>query len=258
VSTLPAPADSYFVCATPRTGSSLLLGLLSSTGVAGRPQAYFREPDEPLYAARWGLTPGPGGRAGPAAFLRAARAAGRTPNGVFGAKLMWGAQDRLTELCAHLHPRPAGDHLALLRAEFGDVRFVHLRREDTLAQAVSWLRAEQTGVWFEGGDGEIAGGGGDRPAPAPVFVRDDLTRLLRTAAAHDAAWQQWFGAHGVEPLRLTYEQLDADPAGTTTAVLRHLGLSLPAGRRIAPRHRRQADALNEEWMRRYRAGGTQG
>jgi LPS sulfotransferase NodH len=44
---------SYFVCATPRTGSSLLLGLLESTGVAGRPQAYFREPDEPLWADRW-------------------------------------------------------------------------------------------------------------------------------------------------------------------------------------------------------------
>jgi trehalose 2-sulfotransferase len=44
------PVDSYFVCGTPRTGSSLLLGLLESTGVAGRPQAYFREPDEPLWA----------------------------------------------------------------------------------------------------------------------------------------------------------------------------------------------------------------
>src|SRR6266851_2600748 len=47
------PVGSCFVCGTPRTGSSLLLGLLESTGVAGRPQAYFREPDEPLWADRW-------------------------------------------------------------------------------------------------------------------------------------------------------------------------------------------------------------
>jgi hypothetical protein len=52
--TMPASVggrvDSYFVCGTPRTGSSLLLGLLESTGVAGHPQAYFREPDEPAWA----------------------------------------------------------------------------------------------------------------------------------------------------------------------------------------------------------------
>jgi LPS sulfotransferase NodH len=40
------PVNSYFVYGTPRTGSSLLLGLLDSTRVAGHPQAYFREPDE--------------------------------------------------------------------------------------------------------------------------------------------------------------------------------------------------------------------
>jgi LPS sulfotransferase NodH len=37
------PVNSYFVCGTPRTGSSLLLGLVDSTGVAGHPQAYRRE-----------------------------------------------------------------------------------------------------------------------------------------------------------------------------------------------------------------------
>src|SRR4051812_39199959 len=42
-----APVDlSYLVCATPRSGSTLLCELLSATGVAGRPQEYF----EHLYA----------------------------------------------------------------------------------------------------------------------------------------------------------------------------------------------------------------
>ncbi|GAA3334684.1 hypothetical protein GCM10020358_00070 [Amorphoplanes nipponensis] len=35
-------AVSCLLCATPRTGSSLLLGLLASTGIAGHPEAYFR------------------------------------------------------------------------------------------------------------------------------------------------------------------------------------------------------------------------
>ena len=43
------------VCATPRTGSSLLLGLLDSSGVAGHPEAYFRDQDQATWAGEWGL-----------------------------------------------------------------------------------------------------------------------------------------------------------------------------------------------------------
>jgi len=49
------PPRSYVLCGTPRTGSTLLCGLLRSTGVLGRPESYFREPDEVAWAARFGL-----------------------------------------------------------------------------------------------------------------------------------------------------------------------------------------------------------
>jgi LPS sulfotransferase NodH len=43
--------DSYLICATtPRTGSSLLCGLLDSTGIAGHPESYFRRQDEREWA----------------------------------------------------------------------------------------------------------------------------------------------------------------------------------------------------------------
>ncbi|HEX7161024.1 MAG TPA: Stf0 family sulfotransferase [Trebonia sp.] len=57
----PAPAPdpertgSYLICATPRTGSSLLCGLLDSTGVAGHPESWFRRQDEREFAAGWGI-----------------------------------------------------------------------------------------------------------------------------------------------------------------------------------------------------------
>src|SRR3712207_7978474 len=35
------PKRSYLVCATPRSGSTLLCHLLEQTGVAGRPEEYF-------------------------------------------------------------------------------------------------------------------------------------------------------------------------------------------------------------------------
>jgi len=233
----------YFVCATPRTGSSLLLGLLESTGIAGRPEAYFREPDEREWAGRWGV-PGPGDPGFDYRdFVRAARAAGTTANGVFGAKLMWGTLD---EVVAKLAPGARGCDAAVLEPAFGAVRFVYLHREDVLAQAVSWLRAEQTRSWWAGDPGGAGGG-------EPRYDEAGITALLATIAEHNAAWRAWFTRYGVTPYEITYERLTADPAGTTRGILAHLGLDPAAARPIRPRHRRQADHLNRDWATRYRA-----
>ncbi|SEE18717.1 LPS sulfotransferase NodH [Streptomyces sp. 3213] len=244
--------DTYFICATPRTGSSLLLGLLDSTGVAGHPQAYFRSPDEVAWAERWGIPHASQRALDYGEFVRAALAAGRTGNGVFGAKLMWGTHAELTDRLAGLRPDLAGDELRLLGREFGRIRFVYLRRDDILAQAVSWLRAEQTGVWFVGGKGEIGGGKATPAGGRPSFDRDAITRTMRTIEEHNAGWERWFEDHAIEPYRVRYEDLSADPSAVTLRVLDHLGLALPAGGRVTPSHQRQADRLNEEWAARYR------
>ncbi|MEU6783175.1 Stf0 family sulfotransferase [Nonomuraea angiospora] len=239
-------ADSYFVCATPRTGSTLLLGLLESTGVAGRPQAYFREPDESLWAERWGLP----GTAGYGEFARAALAAGRTENGVFGAKLMWGTMDHVVARLGPVHPGLAGQDVRLLERAFGRTRFVYLRRDDVLAQAVSWLRAEQTGTWYVDVSGES--GGAEPTGQEPGYDAAGIGALVEQIGEHNAAWERWFASWGVRPHRVRYEDLDADPAGVTREILGFLGLDLPQGRAIVAGHRRQADELNAAWIERYR------
>jgi LPS sulfotransferase NodH len=244
------PAESYFVCATPRTGSSLLLGLLDSTGVAGRPQAYFRAPDEHLWARRWQLPGTHDGGFSYRDYVQAALTHGRTPNGVFGAKLMWGTLDEMLGKLAAVSPDVTGADMNLLTRTFGVTRFVHVRREDVVAQAVSWLRAEQTGTWYLGGNGEISGAtGAGRP---PAYDRRRITALIRTIGAHHAAWQAWFASAGIEPYEVRYEQLAAEKSATVAGVLTFLGTRLPHGRAIAPRHHRQADDLNEQWATRYR------
>ncbi|MFG1832046.1 Stf0 family sulfotransferase [Micromonospora chersina] len=239
--------DAYFLCAVPRTGSSLLCGLLATTGVAGRPEAYFRVPDEPLWAARWGL---PAGEWHYRDYVRAALAAGRTGNGVFGAKLMWGTLDRVVEGLAAGHPELAGADDALLRRAFGRTAFVHLRRDDVLAQAVSWLRAEQTGRWTDTAPDAVDAAG---PVTGePRYDPDGIDELLRTIAAHQAAWDGWFARYGITPHRVRYEDLAADPVGVTRGVLDALGLP-SVGVPVRPRHARQADVLNAEWIARHRA-----
>jgi LPS sulfotransferase NodH len=237
--------DTYFVCATPRTGSSLLLGLLESTGVAGHPEAYFREPDEQQWAGRWQIA----GPADPAFdyadFVRAAVATGTTDNGVFGAKLMWGTLDEVVAKLTPGYPDLAGHDLELLNRAFGRIRFVYLRRADVLAQAVSWLRAEQTNAWYIGDAGSNK--------QAPRFDATRIGELMQMIDEHNTAWREWFASVGISPHLVRYEDLDADLAGITRGILDFLELDLPAGREIRQRHQRQADGLTVEWLQRYRA-----
>lgn len=243
--------DAYLICATPRTGSSVLCGLLESTGIAGRPQAYFRQPDEQAWADLWELRDG----FDYGDFVRAAVAAGSTANGVFGAKLMWGTLDEVVAKLAPVCPELAGDDLALLRRLFGDLRFVHLCRDDVVAQAVSWQRAGLSTVWFVDDPALPNSAGairGERPPARPLrYDFDQIHGWVRTIEEHNAAWRNWFAAVGIEPYELRYEDLAADLTVAVTGVLDFLGLRLPAGRTLAARQLRQTDALNAEWIARY-------
>jgi LPS sulfotransferase NodH len=109
------------------------------------------------------------------------------------------------------------------------------------AQAVSRLRAEQTGVWWAG-----------QPAAAgavPDYDAGGLTKYTEEINEHNAAWRSWFARHGVEPHPVRYEDLDADNVGVAAGVLDVLGVRATGP--IVPRHRRQADDLNREWIARY-------
>lgn len=244
--------NSYIICATPRTGSTLLCELLAITGVAGRPDSFFMHAPGAHWARLWGL-PGSDGAGTPsqaAAFLAAARAAGRGNTPVFGLRLMHRNLSRLLGLIDLTHPGLPDDR-ARLHAAFGKILFIHLSRADKLAQAVSRVKAEQTGLWHRAPDGtEI-----ERLSP-PAPPRYDHAHIAATLAEleqADAAWSSWFAGHGIEPLRLTHEALAADPAAQVRRICRALGQTLPQGLDLTPPVAVLADATNADWIARFRA-----
>jgi LPS sulfotransferase NodH len=241
-----AAIDSYLICATPRTGSSLLCGLLDSSGVAGHPESYFRQPSEQEYAARWGIVSSSDGAFSYADYLRAAMAEGTTGNGVFAARIMWGTLDELVARLRPLYPGMAGaSDLELLNRAFGRTRFVYLRRGDVVAQAVSLLRAEQTDVWHD------TAGENREPVAAPRFDFDRIEELAAEIESDNRAWQSWFGSAGIQPHLVRYEELEIAPVEVTMGVLGFLGLELAPGRRLVVRHRRLADQISAQWIHRY-------
>lgn len=230
--------------------------MLDSTGVAGHPESYFREPDEHSWAVRWGIASSPDGAFSYADYVQAALATGRTENGVFAARIMWGTLDQVVSKLATVYPELAGADADLLERAFGRTRFVYLRRDDVVAQAVSWHRAEQTGVWFEidqaRPEREPEQERESQPEREPRFDFDQIQRLVQLIEEHNAAWREWFASAGIHPHLVRYEDLDADPVGVTRGILDFLGLELPAGRNILVQHKRLADELNTRWIGRYR------
>ena len=241
---------SLLVCATPRSGSTLLCALLDGTGVAGRPQEFFerlahsglpRQPRE--YFERVEdpkllelLAPTDPGTPDPGDPIPQALARGTTDNGVFAAKLMW---THLLDLSERLGR--AAD-AALLRERFPDPRYVHVTRRDKIAQAVSLWRAVQTRAWRAG---EVTENGN------AVYHAGAIGYLAGQLSDHDDAWRTWFSANRIEPLTIVYEELAADTNGVTSRVIDQLEVG-PAEIPDPPL-RRQRDDQSARWVERYRA-----
>jgi trehalose 2-sulfotransferase len=219
-----ATTVAYAVCALPRSGSSLLCELLFNTALAGAPAEYFDPAMRKQFSRRWGTESFD-------EYLRALLARKTGPNGVFGFK-------------AHFFQLAEAFPGASLEEAFPGLRHVYITRRDTLRQAISWVRALQTHKWAS--DHEV------RVRHPEVFRREQIDNLIAGVVERERRWETFFAHSGIEPLRITYEDLVAAPGDTVAAVLGHIGIedagSVRAG---TPTLRRQADELTEDWVSRY-------
>ncbi|HZU71004.1 MAG TPA: Stf0 family sulfotransferase [Ktedonobacteraceae bacterium] len=273
---MPKPNTSYLICATPRSGSTLLCEALDNTGLAGHPKEYFealkktglpRRPreyfenventailqllgnysrldDEYGQPTFWD---GPGY----AQYLAHVLEEGTTPNGVFGAKMMWGYFGDFIENARQI---PAYRYMAvpdILNAIFPDLHYIWVTRRDKARQAVSLWKAIQTWTWKHDWHDALAGMHNHKEL---VFNFEAIDHLVQRINAHDEAWQRYFTECGVRPYTVIYEELAGAYEETALSILRYL--HIPIGEPVVfgeRRMRRQADGLSEEWVQRYYA-----
>ena len=162
---------------------------------------------------------------------------------------MWGSVAGLSAGFDRLYPGLRDDAARFERA-FGKTLYLHLSREDKIGQAVSRLKAEQTGLWHLSADGTER----ERTAPAQPTVYDAnrLSQFLAEAELDDASWVNFFARNRIEPLRLTYETLTAAPQIQLARILATLGLEPGLAASVEVKTAKLSDQTSLEWAERFR------
>ena len=199
----PAPElKSIFLCMTPRSGSSYLGSALDMNKVA-RFGEHFRVVGGTLEKAVK--------ESGAKSFedYVLARIATFRVKDVFGAKADW------------LQFAPLY-HFGAYERYFRNASYIYLTREDVLAQAISRYIATETG-YFHSVNKHLE----DTKSVEVEFDFDKLWRHAEHLIEMQSAWERFFATEGISPLRLTYEEVEADPADVLRRISDFVGVALP-------------------------------
>ena len=241
---------SYVICTSPRSGSTLLCRLLREAGNAGFPESHFHAPSVEEWLGYYDLE----ARAFSTrkdmlrAILSSAHAHGKGATDIFGLRMQRHSFDYFSEQLRILFPELLND-VSRLEAAFGKALFVHLRRENKLDQAISFVKAEQSGLWHMAPDGTEL----ERLSEPkdPVYDREAITAQLALAEAVDEAWESWFETERIKPFCITCDELSAAPYASLARMLSALGLECPRLDEKMPPVAKLADATNREWAERF-------
>ena len=171
-------------------------------------------------------------------------------NGLFGLRLQQQSFSFFMQKLEVLYPEQTDD-LARLQAAFGPLQFFFLTREDKLGQAISRLRAEQSGLWHRNADGSEL-----ERLSAPRALNYDaaaIARYVEQLIQAEQAWEGWFSEQGIAPLRITYETLSDNPAAVLANILRKLGQDPSVAQSISPPTAKLSDEISREWASRFKA-----
>jgi len=127
-------------------------------------------------------------------------------------------------------------------------RFVYVTRDNIVRQAISLVIAEKRqsyASWIEPA----------REISDDEYSRDEIARSILDTRLSQELWEKFFETFGVTPLRITYEQIVADPEAAASRIAEHCGFERGGADRVEqfddPPLSPQTTALNPIWERRF-------
>ena len=240
--------DALIICATPRSGTTLLCDLLAETGMTGVPNSFYRAESVADFAAKLGVN---AGAAFERRYLDAIVAEGRGATDLFSMRVMWPSVATIREALGVAFPDATSD-AGRIAAAFGTPLYLFVEREDKMAQAISRIKAEQSGLWHRAADGSVREQGGEYRAPEYDAAR--IRESIAETTGHEDEWRNWFARESIAPMEMTYEELAGDPAAAVCRLMLALERDASVADRVAPRTSKLADATSLAWAERYARG----
>lgn len=239
----------YMICGSPRSGSTLLCDLLKQTGVAGYPESYFRPESIIEYSSKWGLSNT--SEDWDNGYLQTVINYANKSTGCLGIRMMWSNFPEFLERLKKLHPQYNNDQRALRETIFID-RFIHISRHDKIAQAISLVTANQTGLWHRSSDGTERQR--TKPPEKPFYSYQQIAEALEMIELEANGWKNWFNDNDISPLVITYEELALDPQSIVDKIMNYLGLNTLHEPKVTTA--KMATSINKAWADRFRREST--
>ena len=218
----------YLICSTPRSDSHFLGHLMYASGTLGYPLEYFH----PSHFAKWGRL---SGRHDPLEVLQYIKKRRTSLNGCFGIKTHF-AQFR--HMC----------RLVEMEEALPGCRLIFVDRRDILSQAISLVKAKQTGAWISF----------HRKQREAKYEQAQIDEALVRIIDEKVSWADHLRHADNRVLRLSYEDFCEKPDRAIRSVSSHLGVETPILRQGARLPERQSDEQNQFWKRRYLEGAPEG
>lgn len=127
---------------------------------------------------------------------------------------------------------------------FTSLHVIHVERLDVLAQAVSFSIADQTKRWIS-----VHAGSGDKPRYDPTDIRNRLEGI----GSGNKYIRQICAVHDLDTHMTRYEDVVADPVRELNRIHRWLGIPLRRFDLSKSRLKKQADAINADFIEAFRA-----
>jgi len=196
------PKSGYIVCYVPRSGSTHLCATLHKLSMEGH--GSYGHPGE-IFNSSYILD-------------RLRHYGGRTLDDYFKWAL-WECSDRngIFGVKGDLYQLLPFFFTPTFRRLLPETKFVFLTRRDLSLQAISYVIAQRTNLWTSKSKA-------DRD-----YVPDyaELLVNLKTMAAMQADWEVVFNIFNIDPLRMTYEDIDTNLPACISAIGRLIGRPAP-------------------------------
>lgn len=251
------------ICATQRSGSTLLCKELEATGVLGKPKEFY------LKAATISS------KTEASDFIAMMTLAGSTENGVFAVKVMqdqWSLVEKahhefnthlVSDLAEKIFNKPKFERTSQSLYEFyKDAFWIYLQRQDLIAQAISREMARQTNICHAVPNGTSKAGLGAKHGHClesselmdynrqTQYDFESILQHIQAIKQEEQLWQEFFTAYKINPLSLSYERIVTaktylvDLAGK-------LNIHLP-NQSVNSSLLKLANAINDEWSQWFR------